>query len=418
MSRKQPDAPPEIKPKDDGRITEERRYRLITPLFGGGVTPGEADPVTVVRGTEVRGYLRFWWRATRGGQFGGDLEKMKNREEEIWGSMAAKDRPGPSQVTVSVVLRNGGTPFQAADRYGAKISNIGDVKSVDSYAAFPLRESKNAKVLEGVEFDIEVRFPSDCEKDVLAALWAWETFGGIGARTRRGFGALHCTHRAGKAVEAPAVEKMHEAVEQGLKNHVDDGPWPRGVAHLVVPLRLALAPASGSNDSISAWRHLIGKLRSFRQLRSKSGTSSFGRSEWPEPDQIRRITGDWKKPTHAPVHLVQKFPRGQFGLPIIFAFKDTDESLGDPAKSTLRAANSNRFASRLILRPLACRGGRSVGLAAILAGPADPPGGYVLETSDHVLHLVEVKLDTVTDAPFEPLNGQTDVLRSFLDYLK
>ena len=28
----------------NGYITQEREYKLITPLFGGGVTPGEADP--------------------------------------------------------------------------------------------------------------------------------------------------------------------------------------------------------------------------------------------------------------------------------------------------------------------------------------------------------------------------------------
>src|SRR5436190_2212651 len=67
-------------------IAQVREYRLITPLFGGGVNPREADPISVVRASEVRGHLRFWWRATRGGQFGGDLEKMKQAEDLLWGS--------------------------------------------------------------------------------------------------------------------------------------------------------------------------------------------------------------------------------------------------------------------------------------------------------------------------------------------
>ena len=53
--------------RDGARVLAwERTYTLLTPLFGGGVEPREADPVSVVRATAVRGHLRFWWRAVRG----------------------------------------------------------------------------------------------------------------------------------------------------------------------------------------------------------------------------------------------------------------------------------------------------------------------------------------------------------------
>ena len=64
--------------------TQVRRYKLITPLYGGGVKAGEVDTVTPIRGTAVRGQLRFWWRAIRGGQFDGNLAKMKEKEDEMW----------------------------------------------------------------------------------------------------------------------------------------------------------------------------------------------------------------------------------------------------------------------------------------------------------------------------------------------
>ncbi|MFQ5435195.1 MAG: type III-B CRISPR module RAMP protein Cmr1, partial [Anaerolineae bacterium] len=69
----------------EGWITLEREYELITPLFGGGPTPGEVDPVTPIRGTEIRGQLRFWWRATRG-RGSSTLDKLRSEEERIWGS--------------------------------------------------------------------------------------------------------------------------------------------------------------------------------------------------------------------------------------------------------------------------------------------------------------------------------------------
>src|SRR5579885_1443792 len=64
-------------------VTWKRKYKLITPLFGGGVSPMECDPVTIIRGSEIRAHLRFWWRATRGGGYNGDLSEMKKAEAKI-----------------------------------------------------------------------------------------------------------------------------------------------------------------------------------------------------------------------------------------------------------------------------------------------------------------------------------------------
>ena len=38
------------------------RCRLITPMHGGGVRPGEVDMEMPIRASAVRGQLRFWWR--------------------------------------------------------------------------------------------------------------------------------------------------------------------------------------------------------------------------------------------------------------------------------------------------------------------------------------------------------------------
>src|SRR5205085_10778174 len=82
----------------------ERKYELITPLFGGGVKAGENDNITPISGKAIRGHLRFWWRATRGGQFNGDLEAMKAREAEIWGAASTINKPSPSQVQIEVEI--------------------------------------------------------------------------------------------------------------------------------------------------------------------------------------------------------------------------------------------------------------------------------------------------------------------------
>src|SRR5258707_1039102 len=106
MRKKNIGSPPSITPKaNDGIIIQEREYELITPLFGGGVEKQVADPVTLIRGTEIRGHLRFWWRACRGGQFGGDLAKMKEAEDNLLGKANKKNEAGLSlDNTVQIVV--------------------------------------------------------------------------------------------------------------------------------------------------------------------------------------------------------------------------------------------------------------------------------------------------------------------------
>ena len=87
---------------DPNTITQTRTYKLITPLFGGGAETQKPDAITTVRATEVRGHLRFWWRATHGGMFDGDLKKMKEAEENIWGSAAGEKKSGHSSIKIFI----------------------------------------------------------------------------------------------------------------------------------------------------------------------------------------------------------------------------------------------------------------------------------------------------------------------------
>ena len=84
--------PPSTAERDDPeRKSEVRHYKVITPLFGGGVEPNQADPITTVRATEVRAHLRFWWRAIVGGSLH-DVEELRQRESSLWGSTEEESR--------------------------------------------------------------------------------------------------------------------------------------------------------------------------------------------------------------------------------------------------------------------------------------------------------------------------------------
>mgnify|MGYP001627195792 CR=1 FL=1 len=436
--------PPPVRPQLNRRVigdkvvplvTQVRSYELITPLFGGGVEPGEADPVTVIRGSEIRGQLRFWWRACRGGYFNGDLAKMKEAEDRLWGAASTEKKPMPSQVEVVVSIEQRGKdeyPFEVVT--GSREGRTGKTRLranenvAPPYAAFPLQPSreemraggtaiKTKTVRTGVRFALKITYSEDQRDEVEAALWAWETFGGIGARTRRGFGALKLVSIDGRPVTPPKAHEVEAKIREGLKKHVVSGIWPEGVPHLSQNPRMKVT--GKLEKPKDAWDYLIRCLRKFRQYRNAGASSKQpGRSRWPEPDEIRRLTG-LRCDRHAkPISLVSKFPRAAFGLPIVFHFKD--EEFGDPYDTILKGRDYERLASSLILRPLACAEG-AVGLAVILEGTGITAlrGGLILEKKGNqdVGWPVKAELEPQEVQQIPPLNGNPDVLQAFLDTL-
>lgn len=432
-----------LKKGPQDKITLEREYRLITPLFGGGVEAGEADPITPIRGTEIRGHLRFWWRATQGGRFGDDPEKLKKAEDRIWGAASS-----PSSTFIAVLAATKGTPFKVRANVRGQMQevDIGNPSSPFGYVAFPLRgdeEKRPGKVVENVTFTMRLSFKQEFRGDVKAALWAWETFGGIGARTRRGFGALQCIRSLQTAPDQAGADDwlwayhcdtIVDEVAGHLQEFVAAGKFHEDLPHLNRSRNtVAATPVKG--DAIAVWLDLIRALKGFRQ--SRAGKRGFGRSHWPEPDAIRKLTGQALKPRPSdrkprdhsePVYKppIYKFPRTAFGLPIVFEFKrqdshptDTDR---DPRKTELKGENHDRLASPLIIRPLACHGDRFVGLALVLDGPRIPPDGLKLQGSPRNpaagaedLEKDEARAIAVRNKNYD---GNTDILQAFLNSLR
>ena len=253
--------------RDGARVLAwERTYTLLTPLFGGGVEPREADPVSVVRATAVRGHLRFWWRAVRGWRAGGSLERLWELESALFGH-AGEGGASPLSVEVEVL------------REGEKVGIAQYGRAVQWYLGFPLRGDKEwAPVKEGVAFRLRLRFPEKVGElnfweELEAALWAWETFGGIGARTRRGFGAL-----LPQGAGVPGEEEIREK----LRQYSQKAGWPEGVPHLTPKSFVRVVPLS--------WKELAERYQAFRQARPGGDPRSPGRSYWPEPDGVRRQT--------------------------------------------------------------------------------------------------------------------------------
>lgn len=423
-------SPPEVKKRQDDIAPQVRQYELITPLFGGGTDPGEPDPVTPVSGKGIRGQLRFWWRACRAGRYM-DLRRMKEDEDLLWGASSTENRPRPSQVQLEIETISEGTNEQPYVLKNGRVRQNPDWIDL-GYAAFPLQPPQGEKhtaeslksVRIGVSFKLRISYPRDRSKEVEAALWAWETFGGVGGRTRRGFGAVRLISIGGSDVPLPRADQVESQIRAGLERHVvTENDWPEGVPHLSRDARsdtkTFLQLTGARKGAVAAWEDLISKLKSFRQARY-TGTQPNrpGRSRWPEPDAIRRLTRQNSERHRTSLSGINSFPRAAFGLPIIFHFKD--ENNGDPEQTKLEGPHNSRLASPLILRPLACANEQAVGMALILQGPPAPPGGLALKgSSDRSKINFEVRSDlTPAEAKqIAPLDSEADVLQAFLRYV-
>lgn len=429
MSRKEPLLPPPFKKRPSDHITQIREYRLITPLFGGGVEPSKADPVTVIRVTEVRGHLRFWWRACRGGHFS-TLAEMKKKEDKIWGAAAMETGGGPSKVQVVVEITKRGQPFKALNTRREEVP-IGKPGSPYSYVAFPLNES-GGSVQAGIEFNLKISFPSQYQLEVEAALWAWETFGGIGARTRRGFGALRLVKIDNVPTALPTVAELTNKLTKGLEMYVLPGTAPQRVPQLPrIPTATQLCLLLKPREAVDrVWNTLFNALREFRHqcptTQDERGRRRPGRNKWPEPDAIRRITKRSKYSDY--ISKIDAFPRAAFGLPIIFEFKKDDQRSGDPSgKNTLQGKSEDgqpyeRWASPLILKPIECSDG-AVGVALVLMNTSLPPT-IILKTGNKEIavraELSVAEAHTIQrSGGNQPLLGnQTNVVTAFLEFLK
>jgi CRISPR-associated protein Cmr1 len=383
--------------------------QVVTPVFGGGVNINKSAPhqkkideTTPLRGTAIRGQLRFWWRATHGCQLK-SVAEMHAREKAIWGGMRDGSEEG-SHVTVRVqgasALKRTPEAIYRLDERNRPQANDRDL----AYGAFPIQPAQGAANptpgaltrLEGTARLI-VQGPKEFEAEVRDAVAAWIYLGGVGGRTRRGFGSLQC-------------DDFKDAVGFLTVWEKKTGLTLRLVPSLV---GVRFRKQDATLTPFDAQRKALGLLRRYRQEPNVGRNPGQernrpGRSRWPEPDAIRLLTRQHFR-NHAPVQMSRKFPRAAFGAPVIFHFKDA----GDPRDATLRPKNSERMASPLIVRAL--RVGPQFAPAAIrLVVPGALEESFVLLQGKDS-HDVSVQLSSATETRVTQLQS-TDVLSEFLEY--
>ena len=323
-------------------ISIRLNLQITTAFYGGGVEAGVSDAAVPFRPSAIRGLLRWFWRATRGAQFA-TFKELKQREDAIWGSTT-----DASKVVVDVTNARLG-----AGKLALRRENNRKVFEQPSYVLFPAQSVTPRYIHTGGSFDLHISFPKallqDISDDIDAALHYWINFGGVGARTRRGMGALYCNTYSGP----DRWYRPDLLLGAGAQRPWSTCKGARAVAGQPMPHQQAWLASARILQEFSQWR-----------------TGPRGRSLWPEPDALRRLRSQ-SAPTHRePMTSVDIFPRAALGLPKIFQFKTP----GDPSPDNTLVidAQTDRFPSPVIVKPLAISATHSIPILIALNTPPPP----------------------------------------------
>jgi CRISPR-associated protein Cmr1 len=336
------------------RETIELELRLITPMFGGGYKAREVDPLLPIRPAAIRGHLRFWWRATAGARYA-SVADLHKAETELWGGASTKDNPAVGKVAIQVQILSAGE--KAPYRQVAPESKPKD-GPLHGYFLFPFREQREQNIPAAVgrrQVSFQLRLTLDASlseaqrAEVRTALKAWIAFGGVGARTRRGCGALTVVG-ANANQWLPPTRGLAEWL--GMPNDAVSGcGWTTlaGAQGIVVP----------TASPEEAWRELGQFWARFRKGHFAQAYSPMSGGKWRD---YRQVLCQLRNQGNT-LRLAKPF----LGLPIIYQEIKGAKNLC--FTGTLEPAQSGRMASPVILKPIALQGGRFGALIVVMQAP-------------------------------------------------
>lgn len=332
----------------------EATLEIVTPLFSGGANPNERGEF---RAPSLRGVLRSWaGRLFAGGEAAfGKAGEGEGESQASPLALSVSDPPSGAQPWGPL-----GFSRMSGGAYLGYSLEMGDKKAVEPGRAVPIRLiPRRPKLTE------------EARRIWAASLWCLDRFGGMGSRSRRGFGSVQLKEWKGW----PETEKLRTTGQAK-----DPKEWVR--------------------DAGEGWK-LIGRWFAspndgFRRLRgSKALILKQGYPGWK--DALNSMGEKYResrkgKPREA---------RTALGLPLVFRDKETFEAKGQ---------NVGRSASRALIKIVRLGDGRFYGVLARLNGPLLPQGSCVIRKHGGT---IPTPGDGLLDALFQGLRAQGEEI-SFL----
>ena len=197
-------------------------YRIVTPMFCSGADPAKAE----LRLHSIKGAIRYWWRSLAWGQVK-DAKSIQDLEASIFG--AANDH-GQSKIRLRLVTEK--TSLDKQVSRGERLGE-GELKGANYFGYGVSKSGQLTRpMIPGGKFTLEVRFSPSLDDQTIAtirrALILLGTVGGLGSKSRKGYGSLTLTSIDGAAPDQmDPVSLIQTAVKAFPDSKPDWNAWSR-----------------------------------------------------------------------------------------------------------------------------------------------------------------------------------------------
>jgi len=333
-------------------------FGLTTPAFAGGADQAVADGI---RPPTLGGLLRFWWRASQP-----DLApaELKEAEAEIFGAAGRYDEDGHPVsgqrlriVPASALKPVGGACKGASQSFPPELAYLG-------YGPIGGGGLTTAGLLT-TDYRATFRLipPAGKETELWKALWLLNAFGGIGSRSRRGWGGVKVTPANGWPACLPnlgesSLEDLSSGLKSGLREVLgrDPASLPDGSALRHTAFSKDTSLSIGPSNVLSEVAHSAA-AKALMKERQRLGCSRVAPKECQgkhgtDHDAVYGLAEDARDGKIEPP--VTPPTRAAYGLPHPYFLSQLD--VGKPPKS-LDAERKKRWKNRRRSMSFAPKGG-------------------------------------------------------------
>jgi len=163
------------------------RCRVLTPLFLSGADGAKRDAVPELRAPSLKGAMHFWWRAVQAEK---DLEWLKKTEAGIFGGVGEKEGKSIFRIRIPGTVSLRTANFQLLPHH----SGGGDCFCAARRGGRCNKGMRRRAISPGQEFLVEFFYDRPLmvfPPERLRALFTLTSIlGGLGKRSRRGFGSF------------------------------------------------------------------------------------------------------------------------------------------------------------------------------------------------------------------------------------
>jgi CRISPR-associated protein Cmr1 len=171
-------------------------YKIITPMFCGGALPKDRAELRL---PSFKGVLRWWWRALAWSRFEGNLSNIQKAEDDLFGSV----REGQGKVIMRLLPSKAPSMIKKDDVLKLDGKVVGEGARYLGYGVMEAFGSAKKGVQAGqltrpclqapfdLRIELRVRDADESNRGLLLdAVKAVGVLGGIGAKSRKGYGSL------------------------------------------------------------------------------------------------------------------------------------------------------------------------------------------------------------------------------------